>query len=214
VLVAGVLAATAPAARAQESLTCAPDDGFAVEPGQCKYYGYSIVNPNDVDATYFTRIIHDKLEVRDGNDQVVSASERDAFLDAYFAVTWDRFPFATVPDPADAARQPSGRTGGVDVLVEPVQRSYCGLPRSPTIESQCRLGRIHRAGSRSVVLQPTDSRLVYLNISFSEAAFGDPVRSSWFLSAWTIGITAQVPAQSDCPSPDVSGVCPVPLYER
>lgn len=191
---------------------CPPDDGFAPQPGECRTYGYTITNPNAVDATFFVRIDRSSLVVRDGNDAVVPTAQRDAFLNAYYTVEWQRYPFLTVPDPADAGRSGSERSGGVDVLVEPVARDMCGS-RPVTDESQCRLGRIRRSGSRTLTAQATDSRAVNLIMRYSSAA-ADGRYAGWYLANWTVRVVAAVPAASDCPAAEASGVCTAPVYER
>jgi hypothetical protein len=211
-LLAAALLAASPARAQLPGPSCPPDDGFALQPGECKTYAYTVRNLDALDATFFTSIVHSTLVVQDGSGQTVSDAQRDAFLDAYFSVQWLRNPWLSVPDVLDATRPPAQRTGGLDVLVEPDQRTYCG-PLPITDEQPCRLGRVHKEGSTSLLAQPTDSRVAYLQISFSGAAAGGP-QQDWRLVHWDVKVTAAVPALQDCPGTQVSGVCAVPVYER
>lgn len=178
-------------------------------PGECFTIAYRITNPNAIDATFFTRIRQDSVVVYDEDVNPVGGADRAAFL-AELTVVWERHAWLTAPDPGDANRSSTHRTGGIDVLVQPQRSEYCG--RAPfTQERTCRLGRIHRAGSASLALQRTDERLAYLTLYL--AADADPRFSGWQLT-WNTVISAAVPAQSDCPGAEVNSVCTVPVYER
>lgn len=208
VMCAAAFLAPAPAA-AQVVGNC-PDwktYGGPLRPGDCWSSAFEIADPT-FDVTFFVSGIASSLLVYDENNNPVSGADRATVL-SYYTMTIKRYPFLDAADPTDAL--PGPRTGGIDVLVEPVASAIDGCSDLPVTSPQsCKVGIVRATGSSALSGQATDSRIVVVEVYLD----GAPPNNMFMASDRPAFNVSPTLPQSDCPGPELYNVCTVPVYER